>query len=83
MQLVTQSVKPSGYNWTQLVSDFSKWDVLGSGGRRQRGLEETQCGTRSLSPAGRKILSWDGEEREDKEKVAEGFQWGEWEASTS
>ena len=66
LQLVTQSVKPSGYNWTQIVSDFSKWDVLGSGGGRQRALEETQCGTRSLSPAGRKILFWDGEEREDK-----------------
>lgn len=49
----------------------------------QRALEETQCGARILSPAGRKMLSWDGEEREGKENVAEAFQWGEWEASTS
>ena len=35
----------------------------------QRALEETQCGARILSPAGRKMLSWDGEEREGKENV--------------
>ena len=52
------------------------WAVGVGGVEEGRALEETQCGARSLSPAGGKMLSWGGEEREDKEKMAEAFSVG-------